>query len=161
MNKAGDEKREPLNNRAAKRRGLIAVVVLGLFVAGLSAFTFFYAHGASYLSDNPRACANCHVMRGHLDDWIRAPHRAVATCNDCHVPHDFLGHWAIKAVDGFKHSFAFTTGFFEEPIRITSFDRGIALANCRRCHAVLTGAMAADPRGEKADCTRCHRGVGH
>jgi cytochrome c nitrite reductase small subunit len=143
------------------RRGLIALSALGLFTAGLSAFTFFYARGASYLSDDPRGCANCHIMRGHFDDWNRASHKAVATCNDCHVPHDFVGHWAVKALDGLKHSFAFTTGFFEEPIRITAFDRRIALANCRRCHADLTGMMAADPRGEKTDCLRCHRGAGH
>lgn len=100
-------------------------------------------------------------MRSHFDDWNRAPHKAAATCNDCHVPTGLPAHWAVKGLDGFKHSFAFTTGFFEEPIRITGFDRGIVLRNCRRCHAGLTSAMAFDARGRKADCLRCHRGAGH
>lgn len=100
-------------------------------------------------------------MRGHFDDWNRASHKAVAGCNDCHVPSGFPAHWAVKALDGFKHSFAFTTGFFEEPIRITDFDRGIARGNCRRCHAGLTSAMAFDARGREADCLSCHRGAGH
>jgi cytochrome c nitrite reductase small subunit len=147
--------------RKAPRRGLVFLSILGIFVAALSAFTFFYARGGSYLSDDSRGCANCHVMRGHFDDWNRAAHHAAAVCNDCHVPHGFLGHWAVKGLDGFKHSFAFTTGFFEEPIRITNLDRGIVLDNCRRCHAEMTGMMAASPVGEKTDCLRCHRGAGH
>ncbi len=143
------------------RRGRVLLAALALAAAGLAAFTFLYARGGSYLSDDPSACANCHIMRGHFDDWNRASHRAVAVCNDCHVPKGFIGHWAIKGLDGFKHSYAFTTGFFEEPIRITDFDRGIVLANCRRCHADLTAMMTASPGGERTDCLRCHRGAGH
>ena len=30
--------------------------------AGIGAFTFVYAHGFSYLSTNPHAYVNCHVM---------------------------------------------------------------------------------------------------
>ena len=143
------------------RRGLILPAALGLLVAGFSAFTFFYARGGSYLSDDPRACANCHIMRGHFDDWNRASHKAVAACNACHVPEGFIAHWAVKGLDGFKHSFAFTTGFFDEPIRITAFDRAIVRANCVRCHGTMTGTMSVDSRGGKSDCLRCHIGAGH
>jgi cytochrome c nitrite reductase small subunit len=46
----------------------IAVTILlgalaGLFL-GLGAYTFLYAKGYSYLTNNPAACANCHVMQG-------------------------------------------------------------------------------------------------
>jgi cytochrome c nitrite reductase small subunit len=32
-------------------------------VIGLGGYTFLYARGASYLTDHPAACANCHIMR--------------------------------------------------------------------------------------------------
>jgi cytochrome c nitrite reductase small subunit len=40
---------------------LLAAVILGVAV-GLAAYTFIYAKGYSYLTNNPAACANCHVM---------------------------------------------------------------------------------------------------
>ena len=39
----------------------IAVLVLGAAL-GLGAYTFAYARGWAYMTDDPRACANCHVM---------------------------------------------------------------------------------------------------
>jgi len=151
----------PVSGRPRRTRNRVFLSVLIVFITALSAYTFFYARGTSYLSDDPRACANCHIMRSHFDDWNRSSHKAAASCNSCHVPDGFLAHWAIKAVDGLKHSFAFTTGFFEEPIRITAFDRRIAAANCLRCHETITSAIAVDAHGRKTDCLRCHRHVGH
>ena len=46
-------------------------------VAGLGVFTFAYAEGASYLSDDPAACRNCHIMNDVYDAWTRGPHHAV------------------------------------------------------------------------------------
>jgi len=47
-----------------RTRSLIATVAAGLIgaVAGIGIFTFGYAKGASYLTNDPEACANCHVM---------------------------------------------------------------------------------------------------
>ena len=147
--------------RLLRNRPLIALAVLGAAAAGLAGYTFYDAQGLSYLGDDPRACANCHIMRSHFDDWNRSSHKAVAACNACHTPEAFIPHWAVKAWDGFKHSFAFTTGAFREPIRITPFDRRIATANCIRCHGDLTSRMAADAGGREADCVLCHRSPGH
>src|SRR6266446_5493121 len=66
-------------------------IVLGLGL-GIGGYTFLYAKGWSYLTNDPAACANCHVMREHYDAWIKSSHRAVATCNDCHTPHNFSGN---------------------------------------------------------------------
>ena len=44
----------------------------------LGVYTFAYARGWSYLTDNPAACANCHVMREQFDGWLKSSHRAVA-----------------------------------------------------------------------------------
>ena len=36
---------------------------------GIGAYTFVYARGASYLTNDPAACVNCHVMREPYDGW--------------------------------------------------------------------------------------------
>jgi nitrate/TMAO reductase-like tetraheme cytochrome c subunit len=54
---------------------LILVVAVGLAL-GVGAYTFVYARGASYLTNDPAACANCHVMREQHAGWIHAPQEA-------------------------------------------------------------------------------------
>lgn len=130
-------------------------------VFGIGSFTFIFARGYSYLSDDPRACANCHVMQQVYDGWSRGSHHSVAVCNDCHTPHDPLGHYAIKALNGWKHSQAFTTGGFPEPIQIGDLDRGIAQQNCLRCHGDMTDMISHRQSTEPTDCLKCHSDVGH
>ena len=67
------------------------IVVAGLSggTVGLGGFTFTYAEGLSYFSDDPQACVNCHVMREVFEGWNHSSHKAVAVCNDCHIPHTF------------------------------------------------------------------------
>src|SRR5690606_10109174 len=136
-------------------------VLIGVAV-GLGGYTFIYAEGASYLTDNPAACANCHVMQDHYDAWRKGSHHAVATCNDCHTPHDFLNKYATKALNGFNHSLAFTTGRFHEPIQITPRNHEITDAACRRCHGDIVESIDAVHReGQALSCVRCHNDVGH
>jgi cytochrome c nitrite reductase small subunit len=103
------------------RNTLILGVALGLFM-GLGGYTFIYSRGYSYLTNNPAACANCHVMQAQYDAWLKSSHRTAATCNDCHTPHNILGKYAVKANNGFWHSFYFTTGWYPDTIEITKFD---------------------------------------
>jgi cytochrome c nitrite reductase small subunit len=139
---------------------LLLAAVSGSLV-GLGGFTFIYAQGFSYLSNDPRACVNCHVMREVYDGWSHGSHKAVAVCNDCHTPHDLLGKYAVKALNGYRHSSAFTLGGFPEPIRITAFDRKIAQDNCLRCHGDFVFPMSHAGEADATDCLRCHAGVGH
>ena len=92
-------------------QSLILEIAIGM-VVGIGVYTFLYAKGASYLTNNPAACANCHIMQEHYDGWLKSSHRAVATCNDCHTPANFIRKYVTKASNGFWHSFAFTTGRF-------------------------------------------------
>jgi cytochrome c nitrite reductase small subunit len=139
----------------------VLAVTIGLAV-GIGAYTFVYAKGAAYLTNDPRACVNCHVMREQYDGWIASSHRAVAVCNDCHAPHDVVGKYTTKAVNGFWHSVAFTSGRFHEPIQIGARNRRITEGTCRHCHQDIVEAIDAHPRkGEPIDCVRCHRSVGH
>ncbi|MCI0691643.1 cytochrome c nitrite reductase small subunit [candidate division KSB1 bacterium] len=141
--------------------GTILGITLGL-AAGLGAYTFIYAKGGSYLTNDPAACANCHVMREHYSGWIKSSHRAVAVCNDCHTPPGFVAKYATKASNGFWHSFAFTSGQFPDPLRIKPHNREIAEQACRKCHQAIVEAMdGAAPAREALSCIRCHSEVGH
>ncbi len=111
---------------------LVCALVGG--VLGLGGYTFWYARGASYFSNNPQACVNCHIMREHYDSWQKSSHHAVAGCNDCHVPHDFVGKYLSKAENGFWHSKGFTLQDFPEPIRIKPRYARILQQNCIACH---------------------------
>ncbi|MFN7970745.1 MAG: cytochrome c nitrite reductase small subunit [Acidobacteriota bacterium] len=139
-----------------------AAMALGI-VLGLGTYTFAYARGWSYLTNDPRACANCHVMNEQMDGWVKGSHRSVAVCNDCHVPHDFAGKWYTKTRNGFWHSFYFTTQTFHEPIQATAASRAIVEAACRRCHASVVEMMGTpDHAGSReVSCVRCHASVGH
>lgn len=149
---------------------LLAALLVGTAI-GLGAFTFVYARGYSYLTTDPAACANCHIMEEHFSAWLKSSHRAAAGCNDCHTPHALLPKYATKARNGFWHSFFFTTGDFPDPLRITERNHEIVEEACRDCHAALVATMhagspspaeaAAYEAGEGTACTRCHRYVGH
>ena len=146
------------------RGGWITVVVAAAFgiFGGLGAFTFGYGDGAAYLSNDPKACANCHVMQSHYDSYLKSSHEHVATCNDCHLPHDPIGKWMTKADNGFFHSLAFTTNSFHEPIQIKDRNRRVTQSACLHCHADFVNHMLpAEPGGDMQLCVHCHSDVGH
>ena len=141
---------------------LLLAVLVGI-PAGVGAFTFVYAKGFSYLSTDPRACVNCHVMNEQYDGWRKSGHRHTATCVECHLPHAGLAKWLAKADHGFRHSAAFTLQNFKEPIEITSRDRRLVQENCVRCHAAFVHDVVAmaTPNARAVDCLHCHAGAGH
>ena len=161
---------------ARMRPWALAAAILVGTAAGLGAFTFGYARGYSYLTNDPAACANCHIMWEHHDAWMKGSHHAVATCNDCHTPHNLVGKYMVKAKNGFWHSFYFTTGRFPDPIRITPSNHEVTEHACRYCHSEITEAIdhgagtvsagdgepvAEGHSAEPISCVRCHRYVGH
>ena len=119
--------------RAVVVLGIAASLLAGAFV-GSGVYTFFSAHGLSYMSDEPEVCVNCHIMRQEYNDWRHASHHANAVCNDCHLPHDSLaGKYTVKALNGWHHGRAFTMQDFAEPIRIKPGNAKVLEANCLRC----------------------------
>lgn len=147
-----------------RRIGLLPLamaLVLGM-LGGVGAFTFGYGQGWSYLSNDPQACANCHVMQGHYDAWQNSSHRHVAVCNDCHLPHDPIGKWVTKADNGFFHSLAFTLENFHEPIQIKPRNRRVTQNACLHCHEDFVHALLpVEPGGDMLSCVKCHSEVGH
>ncbi len=134
---------------------------LGIF-SGAAVYTAVYAKATSYLSNDPAACVNCHVMREAFNSWSRGPHHTVAVCNDCHLPHDFLGKWLAKAENGWNHSRAFTLNDFHEPIRVHKKNLDILDHNCRSCHAEIVHQMTSEVKlDDSITCIHCHSDVGH
>ena len=116
------------------------------------------------MTDDAAACANCHVMREQFDGWLKSSHRAVATCNSCHTPHNIFGKYLTKASNGFWHSFFFTTGGYEDNIQIKPHSREITEQACRTCHGEIVDAIEAlrpAASGAQLACLSCHNSVGH
>jgi cytochrome c nitrite reductase small subunit len=144
------------------RFALIALFACALGIpVGVGAFTFVYAKGFSYLSSDPRACVNCHIMNEQYRAWLKSGHRHAATCVECHLPHEGAAKWVAKADHGFRHSMAFTLQSFKEPIEITRRDVRIVKDNCLRCHAAFVHAVTANPVRGEIDCLHCHARAGH
>lgn len=144
----------------------IFLIVLGAILlgtaAGISAYTFIYAKGYSYITDDPAACANCHVMNEQYNGWVKSAHKGAAVCNDCHTPAGVIPKYLTKMENGFRHSFAFTSGAFPEPIRITDRNRGVTDLACRKCHAGITETIdGSHETSKELSCLPCHRRVGH
>ena len=155
---------QPDRGHSITQRGALAVGVAAMLgvLGGVGLFTLGYGNGLSYLTNDPTACINCHVMQDHYDAWVKSSHHGVAGCNDCHLPHDFIGKWLTKADNGFFHALAFTTGAFHEPIQIKARNQRVAQAACLHCHrAFVDHLLPVEPGGGMQQCVRCHSDVGH
>jgi cytochrome c nitrite reductase small subunit len=136
---------------------------------GLGGLAAYVGNATSYLSDDPRACMNCHVMAPQFATWERSSHARVTVCNDCHVPHDnVVRKYAFKAMDGTRHSFMFTFRMEPQVIRIHEAGASVVQQNCIRCHShqvqnvkekfvTFTGAE----HGAGKLCWDCHRETPH
>lgn len=143
---------------------LATLCVITGWVVGSGLYTFWYAKGISYFSSDPAACANCHVMNHVYDGWSKGGHQHVASCNDCHLPNDFVGKWLTKADNGYHHAFAFTFKELPPVLEATPASKAIAQNNCIRCHGQMAGhAISAtlSPQAETLSCLHCHKDAGH
>ncbi len=134
--------------------------ILGLTV-GLGSFTFYYGQGTAYLSQNPEACINCHIMQEQFDSWIKSSHHSVATCNSCHLPKGAITKWISKADNGFFHSWAFTFRNHPDPIRIKPRNARIAQNNCVYCHSEFVHETFPERQDGAVGCVHCHKDAGH
>lgn len=145
-----------------RRKLQLGIAIVAGLALGLGGYTFVYAKGYSYLLHDPAACANCHVMRSQFDGWIKSSHRTAAACNDCHTPPDFFGKYATKAMNGFFHSLAFTSGRYPDAIEIKERSRKITESACRHCHQDIVAAIDGPHGGGKnISCLQCHATEGH
>jgi cytochrome c nitrite reductase small subunit len=160
--KESTEGRRLLSRFSRGTLGCMLGVPVGL-LAGLGFFTFNYAEGLSYLSSDPQACVNCHIMRPQFDSWQKGSHHSAAKCVDCHLPHDFIGKYLAKSNNGYHHSKGFTLQDFHEPVMIKPGNSRILQDNCLRCHEGMVHDLVAGATTDlqSVECVHCHRSAGH
>ena len=147
---------------------LPVIILLGI-LTGLGSLALYISNAASYLSDQPEACMNCHVMASEYATWQRGSHARAAVCNDCHVPHDnFLKKYAFKAKDGMRHATIFTLRMEPQVIKLNKAAIPVVQKNCVRCHVNLVENVSpSETRGESFHsgesrmCWECHRQTPH
>lgn len=147
---------------------LPVIILLGA-ICGLGMYAMVESKAISYLSDDPKTCANCHVMTPQYTTWQNSSHREWASCNDCHVPHDnIFNTYYFKAKDGLYHASVFTTRREPEVIRIKEAGIEVVQNNCIRCHQdqvtdARTGSMVKDHLDNRTTrkCWTCHQEVPH
>jgi cytochrome c nitrite reductase small subunit len=137
-------------------------LLLGILL-GIGLYIFRYAEGLSYLSTDPKACMNCHIMRPEFDSWQKSSHHGSAACVDCHLPHGFIQKYIAKSDNGYRHSKGFTLQDFHEPIMITPRNSKNLQANCLRCHETMVHGLGpvTVEKSQAVLCVHCHQGVGH
>ena len=144
------------------------LIVTGILV-GLGVYVFYTSKAHSYLSDKPETCVNCHIMAPQYATWSHSSHREVATCNDCHVPHDnIFNHYYFKAKDGMRHATMFTLRLEPQVIFIHEPGQRVVHQNCIRCHdqQIRDPKLVASVKDHTAHttdraCWDCHREVPH
>lgn len=147
---------------------LPVIILLGIFF-GLGFYVFHISNAVSYLSDDSKTCINCHIMRPQFATWERGSHGRVASCNDCHVPHDnILNKYFFKAKDGLRHATMFTLRLEPQVIQIKDAGKNAVQDNCIRCHGnqihpVSLRALTAKGITDDSEiyCWHCHREVPH
>ena len=125
-------------------------------ILGIRSTNFF-----SYLGNDPTACNNCHVMGTVYESWYHSRHASVATCNDCHTPHDLIPKYLVKARSGFNHVTAFALDDIPDAIRAKESSREIVQENCIRCHKETVSQTADGQMNSGRFCFDCHRTVPH
>lgn len=144
------------------------VMMISAVFIGIVLFTFYMSKAHSYLSDDPKACVNCHIMAPQYATWAHSSHRERAHCNDCHVPHNnIFNKYYFKASDGLRHSTLFALRKERQVIRILEPGAKVVQNNCIRCHEKQLvdpklEAMVANYRDIRKDrrCVDCHREEG-
>lgn len=148
---------------------VFALVVLGVLVGG-GGFFLYMLRAHTYLTDDPAACVNCHIMGPYYATWFHSSHARDATCNDCHVPHENpVKKWAFKGMDGMRHVAVFLTRGEHQVIQANDASAEVIMNNCIRCHTQLNTEFVTTGRidfmmsqvGEGKACWDCHRDVAH
>lgn len=142
-------------------------LILGILL-GLGVYILIVSNSLSYLSDNPKTCINCHIMKPQLATWQHSSHRETAVCNDCHVPHNnILNKYYFKTKDGLRHATIFTLKREPQVIFIKEDGKEVVQENCIRCHSrenevVSTRIKYTDWLSNNGKlCWECHMEVPH
>ncbi len=151
-----------VHHSVTRTRWFVPVMGVTGLIVGLSFVAFRTSNASSYMSDDPKACINCHVMAPYYASWERSSHRGVATCNDCHVPQDNkLKKLWFKGMDGLRHATLFTLDRYPQTLRLNPKAVPVVQKNCVRCHTHQVMNTRMGKSQFKRNCWDCHREVPH
>ena len=137
---------------------VIIYALIGI-IAGSVVVLVRISNAASYLSDSPNSCINCHVMTDAYASWQRGSHGRVAVCNDCHVPHtNIVAKYGFKAMDGTKHSAIFTLRREPQVLESSHTAQPVIQQNCLRCHQSQFEMIRLSKTSEQK-CWDCHQNI--
>ena len=158
-----------------KQNKFLVYGALTVFVIAIGMFLYVVniSKALAYLSSDPKACINCHVMNTQYATWQHSSHGLRATCVECHLPTNegVLEKYIAKAKDGWNHSVAFTLNTYDNTIGISEDGARRVQNNCISCHKSVTSTLVTnsdkyhqfdDPgvaTGRK--CWSCHKSVPH
>ena len=157
-----------------KENSTFKIMAILLFIVALIFFVYmaYIAKAWSYLSTDPKACINCHVMNTQYATWQHSSHAQRATCVECHLPTDgVINKYMAKVQDGWNHTLAFTFDTYDNAIKISDDGAKRVQANCISCHKSVTSTLSTNAdkyhnfeddyveNGRK--CWSCHREVPH
>jgi cytochrome c nitrite reductase small subunit len=149
---------------------IVPLFLFGGVALGLGLYTVYTSRVFTYLSGDPSACVNCHIMAPSYQSWSKSSHANWATCNDCHVPqHNRLAGLLFEAQDGLHHSAVFLSGKEPPAPRPRPAATKVIQDNCVRCHTPLNTEFASASKATHSDilhgrdkaCWDCHRHVPH
>ena len=131
--------------RLSYRLKVMLLLVCGV-VVGLGGLFLYLLRFHTYLTDDPSACVNCHIMAPYYATWMHGAHARNTTCNDCHVPHDnVFRKYFFKGKDGMNHVYKFVTRQERQAIQAIDESAEVIMENCVRCHATLNTELVKDP----------------
>ncbi len=149
------------------------VAILTFIVAVIFFIYMVYLSKAlSYLSKDPKACINCHVMNTQYTTWRHSSHSRDVTCVECHLPTDgIINKYKAKTIDGWNHTVAFVFDTYDHSIKITEDGASRVQKNCISCHKSIASTLSSNANlyhkfdeeyvenGRK--CWSCHKEVPH
>lgn len=159
-----------INKLLPSRRWKIIAIMLSGIIVGSGSLLLYMLRAHTYLTDDPAACVNCHIMAPYYATWFHSSHSRNTTCNDCHVPHEnAVKKWTFKGMDGMRHVGVFLIKGEHQVIQALPESAQVIMNNCIRCHTQLNTEFVKTGRidymkaqvGEGKACWDCHRDVPH
>ncbi len=158
---------EGAEERIKKVAIFASVIAIIIFI-----YLIYLSKAFSYLSKDPKACINCHVMNTQYATWQRSSHARDVTCIECHLPTDgVINKYIAKSVDGWNHTVAFTFDTYDNAIKISDDGASRVQKNCISCHRSIVSTLIynADKYHNFDDeniengrkCWSCHKEVPH
>jgi len=136
----------------------VGLILLGLALLSILALKL---EPVSEALDGPDFCGMCHVMDEMVEGYLHSSHREVASCNDCHIPHDYVRGSFYKAYTGTRDIVEVLLGISPEVIRITAYGKKVVQENCLSCHGDLLRMVGNTQEGGAKYCMDCHRYTPH